>query len=127
MWPFDLFKKKQKYGPDYYKADGQSFLDFEKETNASRKSVEGVGKITWHGIPSANAYGNAYGSIWGEHENGVKTTVICGHGGSMWMCLNCAQATISGTPLIKPCPHHVGEGPFNFTCGWPGCKLSFWE
>ena len=24
----------------------------------------------------------------------------------------------------KPCPIHIGEGPFTYGCPWPGCKLN---
>jgi hypothetical protein len=60
------------------------------------------GKITIMGTPSANEGGNAYGSIWAQAENGRRYTLMCGHGGSMWMCLGCAQAMIAGLPAPRP-------------------------
>jgi len=52
------------------------------------KFVKFVGKaeITF------NQYGaNAYGSVLAENDDGSKFPVICGHGGSAWLCLKCAE------------------------------------
>jgi hypothetical protein len=59
------------------------------------------GKITFMGTPFANEHGNAYGSIWAQYENGKRMSVLCGHGGSMWCCLDCAQAFVSGKPAPR--------------------------
>lgn len=39
-----------------------------------------------------NKYGNnAYGSILAEYSDGRRIGVICGHGGSAWLCIKCAE------------------------------------
>jgi hypothetical protein len=43
-------------------------------------------------IITNSMYGNnAYGSILALYDDGSKTGVICGHGGSAWLCLACAK------------------------------------
>lgn len=34
---------------------------------------------------------NAYGEIMAEYDDGSKVPVICGHGGSMWLCRQCKE------------------------------------
>ena len=34
---------------------------------------------------------NAYGSVLAEYDDGSKLGVMCGHGGSAWLCLECAK------------------------------------
>jgi len=37
-------------------------------------------------------YGNnAYGTLISVESNGKEYPVICGHGGSMWLCRNCKE------------------------------------
>ena len=35
--------------------------------------------------------GNAYGEILSVDKQGKQIPVICGHGGSMWLCRSCAN------------------------------------
>lgn len=45
-----------------------------------------------HATLTSSEYGqNAYGSITGEYSDGSRLPVICGHGGSAWLCLGCAK------------------------------------
>ncbi len=37
---------------------------------------------------------NAYGLVTAQMSNGQIGSVICGHGGSMWLCRNCADSII---------------------------------
>jgi len=39
---------------------------------------------------------NAYGQVVYLKENGEQQSIICGHGGSMWYCLPCAEAALEG-------------------------------
>lgn len=39
---------------------------------------------------------NYYGRILLEQEDGERLPVICGHGGSMWLCKECALAIQRG-------------------------------
>jgi len=34
---------------------------------------------------------NAFGSVLAEYSDGSRIGVICGHGGSAWLCLDCAK------------------------------------
>jgi hypothetical protein len=78
-------------------------LEFEKACReAPYDESKPEGKVTFVGTPRANENGNAYGSIWAQAENGRRYTTICGHGGSMWLCLECAQASIEGKPIPRP-------------------------
>ena len=59
-----------------------------KLTRPNAKFIQYVGQphIT------ASKYGvNAYGSVLAEYDDGSRMGVICGHGGSAWLCLTCAQ------------------------------------
>ncbi len=50
--------------------------------------------VRYVGTPriTASEYGaNAYGSVLAEHSDGNRTGVVCGHGGSAWLCLKCAE------------------------------------
>ena len=37
---------------------------------------------------------NAYGEIVAEYDDGKLLPVICGHGGSMWLCRACGEELI---------------------------------
>ena len=88
-------KRKPSYGPDYYTADGECFLDFEAKCIESAKGLDGLGQVwSYSGTPKANSFGNAYGSIRVLYKTGAFTPVICEHGGSMWLCLDCAEKII---------------------------------
>jgi len=34
---------------------------------------------------------NVYGTLYHRDDKGQDTVVICGHGGSMWLCEECKQ------------------------------------
>lgn len=71
---------------------------------------------------------NAYGTVVMKNFSGKDLPAICGHGGSMWLCLDCAEHMIkAGFSLKKPCPFHSGPGPYSCGCTWPGCNLNIRE
>jgi len=37
---------------------------------------------------------NAYGTVLHQDDNGKTYPIICGHGGSMWLCPECADALL---------------------------------
>jgi hypothetical protein len=37
---------------------------------------------------------NAFGTVLAQMADGQLGPVICGHGGSMWLCAQCAQAIL---------------------------------
>jgi hypothetical protein len=38
---------------------------------------------------------NAYGEITAVSDDGTEMPVICGHGGSMWLCRECKNSLLS--------------------------------
>ena len=38
---------------------------------------------------------NAYGELVAEYDDGTEGHVICGHGGSMWLCRECKDKILS--------------------------------
>ena len=53
--------------------------------------------VRYVGIPhvTASEYGqNAFGSVLAEYDDGSRVGVICGHGGSEWLCLSCAEKLV---------------------------------
>jgi hypothetical protein len=72
---------------------------------------------------------NAYGTVVSYDPVQEKfLPVICMHGGSMWLCLDCAVAILLELPTPKkPCPVHKGPGPFTHGCDWPECPLSLFN
>lgn len=55
-----------------------------------------------HGINSMGtlARDNAFGEIVSVEDDGRELPVICGHGGSMWLCRACKEKILKG----EPCP-----------------------
>jgi hypothetical protein len=51
----------------------------------------GAVKVGLVGEPRANHEGNAFGSILMEYDDGTRLGFTCEHGGSMWLCLECAR------------------------------------
>ena len=50
--------------------------------------------VRFEGAPSVTASEcglNAFGSVVACYNDGSRTSVICGHGGSEWLCLDCAK------------------------------------
>ena len=41
---------------------------------------------------------NAYGEIVSVEQDGSEIPVICGHGGSMWLCRKCKTAILTSAP-----------------------------
>ena len=48
---------------------------------------------------STLAQDNAYGEIVFVQEDGTELPVICGHGGSMWLCRKCKNETLKAQIL----------------------------
>lgn len=73
---------------------------------------------------------NAWGTV--LSEEGLP--YICGHGGSQWLCEDCAEAILQGKPsIIKPCPYHGDPNILTepvmttMSCCYPDCKLNIYE
>jgi hypothetical protein len=76
------------------------------------------------------AAGNAYGTLVEIESDGKMLPYICGHGGSMWLCPECADAIAGGNPLpVKACPVHPdGCVSSSMGCTWPDCRFNnFWR
>lgn len=60
--------------------------------------------VKYVGVPDVTdgAYGaNAYGSVLAEYDDGNRIGVTCGHGGSAWLCLDCAKQIINRQEFEK--------------------------
>lgn len=51
--------------------------------------------VKFIGVPEILYGTNAYGSVLAENDDGSKISVICGHGGSAWLCFNCARKVMN--------------------------------
>ncbi len=60
-----------------------------RDSKAKFKRFVGTPRIT-----EAKYGNNAYGSVLAEHTDGSRIGVMCGHGGSAWLCLECAEKII---------------------------------
>ncbi len=60
-------------------------------SNTSSGSSEFVNFVGNPRITDSKYGDNAFGSVLSLHSNGDKLGVICGHGGSAWLCLKCAE------------------------------------
>ena len=67
----------------------------------SRMVSPGVTFMRYVGEPRVTASENgqnAYGSVLSEYSDGARIGVMCGHGGSAWLCLTCAQKLVAKSP-----------------------------
>mgnify|MGYP001614360756 FL=1 len=68
--------------------------DWEERMGITRQLAPGATFVRYVGEPrvTASGYGaNAFGSVLAEYSDGSRIGVMCGHGGSAWLCLSCAQ------------------------------------
>ncbi|MBD3405050.1 MAG: hypothetical protein GF411_02805 [Candidatus Lokiarchaeota archaeon] len=56
------------------------------------------------GTPHITGYGhNAYGSVLAVYDNGARLAITCQHGGSGYLCLECAKAIVrDATRVLEP-------------------------
>ena len=68
--------------------DWEESIGLKSIVNPNAKFLRYIGKpyvtSSRHGL-------NAYGSLLAELDDGSHVGIICGHGGSCWLCLECAQ------------------------------------
>ena len=77
-------------------ASGRLPKNFNERMGITTGLKDGAKFLRYIGIPqvTASEYGdNAFGSILAEYDDGSRIGVICGHGGSAWLCLKCAEDT----------------------------------
>jgi len=71
------------------------YCDWDAQVGIAHTSKTPLGNfIKYVGTPyvTDECYGqNAFGSVLAQYENGSTIGVICGHGGSEWLCLKCAK------------------------------------
>lgn len=49
---------------------------------------------------NSNGHVNAFGSVLSEYDSGHRLPFICGHGGSAWLCPECA-VRIAATAVLE--------------------------
>ena len=66
--------------------DGRDYIE-KVSANDAKHKINSCGSL---------AKENAYGEIvWSCPDCGLKTPVICGHGGSMWLCRFCKEQLLN--------------------------------
>ena len=75
-------------------SEGKLPKGFNEKWGISSDVKEGAKFVRYIGNPEVtdSEYGlNAYGSILVEYDDSSRLPVICGHGGSAWLCFECAK------------------------------------
>jgi hypothetical protein len=73
---------------------------FEEQYGISLSSAENAKRVKPIGNPMVTDFRhgeNAYGSVLELMSDGSKIPIICGHGGSAWLCFYCAKKIMDGT------------------------------
>jgi len=76
--------------------------NWEDTLGISTETKPGATFVRYVGVPqiTASEHGfNAFGSILAEYSDGSKLGVMCGHGGSAWLCLECANKISRGEKI----------------------------
>ena len=68
---------------------GRSYIEKMSEEDRRHK-INSMGTL---------ALKNAYGELVFVEEDGTELLVICGHGGSMWLCRECKDKTLENQKL----------------------------
>ena len=70
--------------------------------------------VRGEGARESAVRGNAYGTVVQYNEANLKNIpVICGHGGSMWLCPECAERIVQESREVlpdRPSPNQIREG-----------------